>query len=152
MSLRKRKTSGSSFAGRAAGLESAAFGRALRSVYDSAVGKSSPREPVSFNRRTVGHVVREGRELIFERYARQEHLMRVLGAWGMHRELVDLLRRMGVTSVRVFAYDGVTECAPLTAYEQGIERSFGSGVQLFLPRKKHTRIDRSSTPQLALGV
>lgn len=77
------------------------------------------------------------------------HLMRSLDAWGFQVEAIEEAQKSGITMIEVEDTErGTIYSVSLGLFlKKGIQKDFGHGVQVFLPRRCWKR---KSTNQLAL--
>ncbi len=139
MNPKTAMSSGRSCRGRAAGQESTAFDRALRSVYDKARGVSNPEPRWVLNPRNghrVGVIKRENGILVFERRVQESrHRLKMFGgSWALEMPLLTKLEAFGVQWERIITDTGRVLCVPLTLYrEHGKTINYpGFGVQVAL--------------------
>ncbi|GFP35660.1 hypothetical protein HKBW3S43_01449 [Candidatus Hakubella thermalkaliphila] len=85
-------------------------------------------------KRCVGEI--DGR-LFRKKVKKSCHLMRALDAWAVQAEVVERAQKEGIDMVVVEDVEsGVTYLVPLDLLRQkGIQRDFGHGPQIFLPRR-----------------
>jgi hypothetical protein len=77
---------------------------------------------------------------------KSKHLLRILNAWGIDKEVVDHLARSGVTKVLIHeSEEKIDYFVPLSEFiEKGILRDFGHSPQVFLPITSFIQNDGSS--------
>lgn len=156
MNRQTRMSSGRSCRGRAAGRESTAFDRALRSVYDKARGVSNPEPRWVHNPRNghrVGVIKCENGILVFERHVQESrHRLKMFGgSWALEMPLLTKVEAFGVEWDRIITDTGRTLCVPLVVYREcGKTISYpGFGVQLALPESCFSDCITNDVPKAA---